>query len=268
MNNYAWITDIHLNFLDDNRCEQFAQTVANTQCDGVFITGDISEAPQLKHHLQLLERIIQKPIWYTLGNHDYWNSSFAQVRHEMTEMSQNSKFLKWLPAAGVVSLTPKCALIGHDGWYDAGCGDWRRSNFQMVDWSKIQDYTVCGNSKPAIVSLSKTLAMEGAQYIENKLTEALLTHDNVVILTHFPPWPIVAVHRGKPQDDNASPWYVSKMMGESIGNIMNSMPEPKRVIVYAGHTHGQASAQMHRNTVVHVGGADYGAPAIQKIIQL
>lgn len=42
---YAWLTDIHLNFIDDIARQKFYQEIVNTQCDGVLISGDIAEAP-------------------------------------------------------------------------------------------------------------------------------------------------------------------------------------------------------------------------------
>lgn len=43
----AWLTDIHLNFIDENARQKFYQEVINTQCDGILISGDIAEATSL-----------------------------------------------------------------------------------------------------------------------------------------------------------------------------------------------------------------------------
>lgn len=40
----AWLTDIHLNFLESEARQEFYQEIINTQCDGVLISGDIAEA--------------------------------------------------------------------------------------------------------------------------------------------------------------------------------------------------------------------------------
>ena len=44
---YAWLTDIHLNFLDDVVRQRFYQEIINTESDGVLISGDIAEAPSI-----------------------------------------------------------------------------------------------------------------------------------------------------------------------------------------------------------------------------
>ena len=67
----AWLTDIHLNFLDANERKHFYQEIINTECDSVLISGDIAEAPSIKNILQELAIFIKKPIYYILGNHDY-----------------------------------------------------------------------------------------------------------------------------------------------------------------------------------------------------
>ena len=40
----AWLTDIHLNFLDAHAREQFYQCAMETGADKILITGDIAEA--------------------------------------------------------------------------------------------------------------------------------------------------------------------------------------------------------------------------------
>jgi len=41
----AWLTDIHLNFLKKDRRKQFFDSIINSYCDAVLISGDIAEAP-------------------------------------------------------------------------------------------------------------------------------------------------------------------------------------------------------------------------------
>jgi 3',5'-cyclic-AMP phosphodiesterase len=76
MSSYAWATDTHLDFLkDDNqRLIQFAESLVLTNPTGIFLTGDISVASKLVFHLSAIERVVQRPIYYTLGNHDYYGS--------------------------------------------------------------------------------------------------------------------------------------------------------------------------------------------------
>ncbi|PCH54758.1 MAG: serine/threonine protein phosphatase, partial [Legionellales bacterium] len=43
----AWLTDIHLNFLEQDVRQEFYLEIIKTNCDAILITGDIAEAPSL-----------------------------------------------------------------------------------------------------------------------------------------------------------------------------------------------------------------------------
>ncbi len=59
----AWLTDVHLNFLDANERKNFYQEIINTRCNGVLASGDIAEAPSIKDILQELAEFIEQPIY-------------------------------------------------------------------------------------------------------------------------------------------------------------------------------------------------------------
>ena len=63
---YAWLTDIHLNFIDDTARQKFYQKIVDTECDGVLISGDIAEAPCLSDILSEMGNFIDKPIYFVL----------------------------------------------------------------------------------------------------------------------------------------------------------------------------------------------------------
>ncbi|MGB0911905.1 MAG: metallophosphoesterase, partial [Nitrospirales bacterium] len=78
----AWTTDIHLNFLNEQRRKIFFRSILEHNPDAMFITGDIAEAPSLSFHLQEMVDVIQKPIYFILGNHDYYYGSISAIRKE------------------------------------------------------------------------------------------------------------------------------------------------------------------------------------------
>jgi predicted MPP superfamily phosphohydrolase len=102
---YAWLTDIHLNFIDDFARKKFYQEIVNTQCDGVLISGDIAEAPSLVDILNEMASYINKPIYFILGNHDYYKGQINEVREAMTILTKENNKLFWLPASKVQQLT-------------------------------------------------------------------------------------------------------------------------------------------------------------------
>ncbi len=88
----AWLTDIHLNFLDDNKRRQFMETMAE-QADAFAISGDIGESPQIIGTLKEMEQIVRKPIYFVLGNHDFYRGSIANTRNEVARLAEQSEFL-------------------------------------------------------------------------------------------------------------------------------------------------------------------------------
>lgn len=97
----AWLTDIHLNFIDNVARKIFYQEVVNTGCDGALISGDIAEAPCLIDILNEMVTYINKPIYFVLGNHDYYRGQINEVRDAMLALTEVHEKLFWLPASGV-----------------------------------------------------------------------------------------------------------------------------------------------------------------------
>jgi len=83
----AWLTDIHLNFLDDLEPEQSLETIAD-KADAFAITGDIGESPDITGYLKLMESILRKPIYFVLGNHDFYRGSIAETRGEVARLAE------------------------------------------------------------------------------------------------------------------------------------------------------------------------------------
>ncbi len=119
---YAWLTDIHLEFLGSKETIAFVKELASQKLDGLFLTGDISTASQIEAHLQLFEDLYQSPVYFVLGNHDYYGGSIEAVRKMVEKTCYKSKWLHWLPKSGIVALGKETCLIGHDGWADGRFG--------------------------------------------------------------------------------------------------------------------------------------------------
>ena len=100
----VWLTDIHLNFLDDPERRQFLKAVGE-RSDAVAITGDIGESDE---HCRLPRRDgrdFEKPIYFVLGNHDFYRSSISKTRLAVAEVGTGIRHLEYLTANGVVELT-------------------------------------------------------------------------------------------------------------------------------------------------------------------
>jgi len=103
----TWLTDVHLNFLGEARLVSFLATVKRAAPDVLLVTGDTAESADVVSFVERMGRIA--PLYFVLGNHDFYGSSIADVR------SRASATKHWLPALGPIRLTAATTLLGVDG---------------------------------------------------------------------------------------------------------------------------------------------------------
>jgi 3',5'-cyclic AMP phosphodiesterase CpdA len=261
----AWATDIHLNFLEPPALETFLAAIADARPDAVIVSGDIAEAPSVEGYLVAIERAVERPIYFVLGNHDYYGGAIAEVRACMTALSARVPRLRWLNAAGVVPLTEETALVGHDGWADGRLGDYARSTVMLNDYFHIRELTGL-DAKTRLAALNR-LGDEAAAHFRALLPRALARFRRVVVVTHVPPFREACWHEGRISDDNWLPHFSSRAAGEALAEAAGAHPD-RELLVLCGHTHGEGVARPLENLEVRTGGADYGAPALQPLIEI
>ncbi|MBI4853515.1 MAG: metallophosphoesterase [Acidobacteria bacterium] len=259
----AWVTDIHLNFLRKEQIKEFCNKLLKSNPEGLLITGDISEAPHLEKHLKLLARNLEIPIYFVLGNHDFYFGEIAQVRQEVTYLTNNTEFLKWVPVLEIVPLSKTTCLVGHDGWGDGRFGNYLNTPVFLNDFLLISDL-ISSNSQELIKKLNQ-LGDEAANYLAKVLPKALSEYKKVILITHVPPFKETCWHRGEISDENYLPFFSCKAVGEVLYKFMCEYTE-KEMLVLCGHTHGVGQAQILPNLLVKTGGAIYGKPELQEII--
>ena len=113
----AWATDIHLNFVTTPARRRFLESVQE-HADALVVTGDIAESNSLGATLMVMDALVGRPVYFVLGNHDFYRGDVAGTRSAVAEMIDGSPKMVYLSQAGVVELTPNTALVGHDGWAD------------------------------------------------------------------------------------------------------------------------------------------------------
>jgi 3',5'-cyclic AMP phosphodiesterase CpdA len=256
----AWATDIHLNFLSPQQVEHFAWTLSAVEPDALLLSGDIAEAPTVQDHLRGLADHLKRPVYFVLGNHDYYRGSIAEVRAEMTTLSRAHPWLRWLNDAGVIELTPTTALIGHDGWADGRLGNGAATPVLLNDFFHIEELS--GLPVDERFLRLGVLGDEAAAHFRRVLPEALARFRDVVLVTHVPPFREACWHDGRVSDDDWLPLFASQAPGEVLREIMSAFPD-HTLTVLCGHTHGEGVADILPNLKVFTGGAEYGTPALQ-----
>ena len=261
----TWITDVHLDFLEKQQIDRFCRQIALEKSDVVLISGDIGQAANIVDYLQYLEANLSVPLYFVLGNHDYYRGRIGQVRERVTALSRSNRNLNWLPVSGVVELTPNTALVGHDGWGDGRLGDYAGSSVLLNDFRLIGD--LAGLDTASRGEKLGLLGDEAAAYLYTVVNEALTRYRWLIVLTHVPPFPEACLYKGQMGSDDWLPFFTCKAVGDVLSRLMTDWPD-KAMTVYCGHTHHAGRIDILPNLQVVVGGAAYGAPEIQSTFEV
>ena len=136
----TWLTDVHLNFLSRQEVAQLVAKVHADRPDAVILTGDIAEAATVVTWLEQLDDLLQLPLYFVLGNHDFYGGSIAKVRAEVAKLQAERPNLRYLTLADEpIRLTERVGLIGDDGWADGRLGKYETSYVMMNDYRLIAE---------------------------------------------------------------------------------------------------------------------------------
>lgn len=261
----CWITDPHLNHCTLPAWDRLVAQVRRCGCDAVLLSGDISEGEDVVFQLKRLADAFQLPIHFVLGNHDFYRSSFDRTVRAVSSLAEQHPLLDYLTPGSPRLLDDKVVLVGEDGWGDATTGDFERSPVRLNDFLLIEDFHLAATEhwKPMLIELGQ----QAAERLQAKLDAALASSNQVLVVTHVPPFRQACWYQGKTTDDNWAPFFVCGQTGEVLRATAGQHRQAK-IEVICGHTHNGGVAQIEDNLVVTTGGAEYGAPAVTAIIEL
>ena len=261
-----WLTDLHLDWVEEKNRKAFYNTMAKASADAVVITGDISDAAHLPGHLRELGQTFEtRPVYFVLGNHDFYGSCFSDVDHAVADVCKEQKNLRHLGQGEIIPLAGGSALVGHRGWADARAGWGRRSVVPNPDHKKIED--LCGLPEQDVFDKLAELGKESANYFRDVLPYALQCYEHVWVATHVPPFKWAAFYDGKPCARTHLPHYVNMSAGGAIGGISKRFPE-SRLSVLCGHTHSMAKVMISEKVQVFAGEAKPGWPRVQMVFEV
>lgn len=260
--NYQWISDAHLDHLNPIHYQNFLSLVRG-ECSSpdtvLLITGDTTTGRNVENdHINLTNNCLGKTM-FVLGNHDRWNSSFADVERRLKTKFSNREDAFFLDVSDPIKIDDETFIVGDSGWYDGRNGLQESPRFIMNDWYCIKEYI--GHDP---FQLSAQLADACAIRLESKLRAAIASGaSRLIVLTHVPPFAEASRHLGRPSDFYALPWFSSQCTGDVLEQIAAEFQHVK-IEVLCGHTHDKFYYKHSDNLVVHVAGAAYGNPCITK----
>lgn len=261
----GWATDTHLDYTDDEGLAAFRESLGDARLDALLLTGDIALAGSVEGWLDRLHEWLCVPIHFVLGNHDYFGDSIAAVRARMGLLTERRDGVGWLPVSRIVPLGRETALIGHDGWADARCGDYARSRVTFGEYFLVEELT--GLEQDERFLRLNALGDEAATHFRDVLPAVLDRFRHVIVLMHFPPFPEACWHDGAISLDEWLPHLACKAAGDVLFEAMRARPDVS-LRVLCGHTHDAGDVLLLPNLRVTTGGARYGRPQLQDVLEI
>jgi hypothetical protein len=263
----TWLTDIHLNFLRPLALKAFYERVKAEKPDALLLTGDIAEGDSVAKFLAEMVQQIGAPIYFVLGNHDFYKSNIRVVRGDITRAHKQATYM---PSVPKVELAPGITMIGVDGWGDARCGD-LDSTVQLSDWNLIDELKKFKTDKKGRNELLQRLGTAEARALTEKLAGVTDARE-LLVLTHVPPFPEACVYDGEMSSPAWLPWFTCIATGEVLDAHAAAHPH-QRITVLCGHSHGIGAYDRAPNLAVRTGGwpphvEGYGNPIVQQTFEL
>jgi len=266
MHRIAWTNDLHFDRMKDHDRDEFVQWVRDSGVDALVIAGDIGEADCVGAYLRQLHESLVQPIYFVLGNHDFYRGTFDEVRGSVRELVRTYTRLHWLSEEGVIALNDATALIGHEGWGDGRWGEYGSPQVFPYDFHWIKDLADL-DKEPRLLKLH-ALGDEAAAYLRPLLLDALQRYARVYLVTHVPPFCEACL------DDslrickaNKLPYYTCKAVGDMLLDVMKEHPQ-RMLTVLCGHTHRQCDVQILDNLCVMARNAGYGSWYTPEVLEL
>ena len=265
-----WATDIHLDSASTKSRTSFVNSINECNVDKVLITGDIATGTSIIDELEWLTRAIDAPLYFVLGNHDYYGASIQSVRSQVSQWSQMQQGAHWLDESGYIRLSRTKILIGDGGWGDARNGDFLKTPVRLNDHRYIEELT--GLDRSLLQFRLQHLGADSQNRMDTQI-RALLNSpdiesiDEIIIATHVPPYPEAAWYMGYSGAVDWIPDFTCKAIGDLLLKCATKHSDVQWTVL-CGHGHHAGTATIRHNLIVHTGAAEYGVPTIEKIIDI
>jgi len=262
----VWVTDLHLDAAKQEHVDRFLEKIREQNPDAILIGGDISNGVNFFGYLEKFIKLFHHPIYFVLGNHDFYFGSIKKTRQLTHRVFNGHKRVHYLTGrSDVVALTPNTALVGHDGWSDARAGSFLQSPIILNDYLLIDELK--GLTTAQRENVLNRLGKEAADELRSPYLNALTRYKNVLVLTHTPPFREACLYEGKMCDEDWAPHFVCQALGEMLKDVLKDFPD-REVLVLCGHSHHGADQKILPNLRVLTGHCDLGNPAIQGVIAI
>ena len=256
---FAWLSDIHLDMVSEDVFLQCMKQIRDSDACGIWLTGDIATGRDVDVWLQRIQCETQLPVYFVLGNHDYYYSSFVEVDQSIETLSCEQEGLFWMDRQEPIWLSSRDVLIGVGGWGDAKTGDFLSTPIRINDHRLIAELSDI--PRPKLKQLLQERGAFMAENIASKISQCK-TASTIWVLTHVPPFPEACWYQGRFGDSSWTPDFVCASVGSVLQHVATQLSSTN-IRVLCGHGHHRGYVQMAPNLVVYTAMAEYSKPAVE-----
>ncbi len=259
MNTIAWLSDTHLDMVEASWFDALCAEIRESDAQAIWLTGDIATGTDVCDWLVQMHKQTQLPLYFVLGNHDYYYSSFAQVDQDIQAVLKDHDGIIWMDTQDSISLDSQTSLVGVGGWGDARAGDFHNTPIRINDHRLIQELSNISREK-----VYERLLERGTM-MANRLSEQLskcIDSQVIWVLTHVPPFEQACWYKGKAGDPNWTADFVCFAVGEVLERFAQEHPN-KQIQVLCGHGHNRGIVRKQKNLIVHTAHAEYRKPKVE-----
>ncbi|TWU42699.1 metallophosphoesterase family protein [Novipirellula artificiosorum] len=261
----AWTTDPHFDHVNVDSMDRWFEHVASQRPCGLIVTGDLSEGSDVVVQLRRLALTLGIPIYFVLGNHDFYQSSIARTRQQVVSFARDQDQLFYLTDVGPIQLAEGVYLTGDDGWGDATIGNYEASPIRLRDFEQIEDFRDADPTERK--AMLQREGADSAARLRAKLESIPMDAAKVLIATHLPPFAESCWYQGRTTDEFWAPFFVCGSIGKMLLDVCSARSHCDWIVL-CGHTHHDGVATLADNLTVYTGAACYGDPGIEAMIQV
>lgn len=265
MQHIAWVTDPHLNFVNIRQWESFVNQLTAFDVDAILLSGDVSESEDVIWQLRRIVAAVEKPVYFVLGNHDFYHGSIVNVRRAVEAVCGEESMLRYMTGSLPEELCGGWTLCGDDGWADGRIGDYFRSPVRMNDFRLIQE--LAGLDSSTRLRVLKREGVASAVRLRRQMEIARKSSRRTIVLTHVPPFREACWYDGQHSNDDWAPFFCCHAVGWMLRRFCARFPDHE-VLVLCGHTHSRGKSQIAKNLVVWTGAAEYGTAEVSEHFNL
>lgn len=246
-----WMTDIHADKKSEADVLQIIEQINEASPSYICITGDIAEHKHTVDFLNLLKSKIARPIFFVLGNHDYYQTAIEDFSSYIASLYAQTN-LFYLPSYDAIALNDTTGIIGIDNWYNLSDHDFAQAEIRAQDFDQIID--VKGLKSNELISFFEQKYRENLKQLEKKLSLTLQTYDQIYVLMHVPPFHPTNFFDKETLQSAWRYYWSCDPIGKFLVEFMKGYPE-KSIIILSGHTHVKGKHQPAPNIKAYVGDA-------------